>query len=86
MVSGPVIPLAPKTALTFAMALHELVTNAIKYGALSNSVGRIDIEWRTGGEADAQRLLMQWRERNGPPIEAPTRRGFGSRMIEAALA
>lgn len=67
------------------MALHELGTNAVKYGALSNDAGTIDIEWavRRGEEIT---LLLRWRESGGPPVKKPTRTGFGSRLIERSLA
>lgn len=83
-VGGPEIEIAPKTALAFAMALHELVTNAIKHGALSVPGGRVVVEWRA--DAAAERLHLEWRERGGPPVSQPPRRGFGSRMIEGGLA
>lgn len=63
------------------MALHELCTNAVKYGALSNEAGRISVGWSVG-----ERLQIRWAESGGPPVARPTRRGFGSRMIERALA
>jgi PAS domain S-box-containing protein len=78
MVEGPPVRLTPKAALALSMALHELCTNAAKYGALSSDCGQVEIVWtRAGGE-----LAMNWRERGGPPVSAPTRRGFGTRMIE----
>ena len=64
------------------MALHELATNAVKYGALSNSSGHVDIDWRV----DDQDFMLVWQEHGGPPVTVPTRTGFGSRMIERALA
>ena len=64
------------------MALHELSTNAAKYGALSNNAGKVLIRW---GVAD-DTFTFTWEETGGPPVDAPTRRGFGSRMIEQALA
>lgn len=80
--AGPDIPLAPKTAVSIAMAVHELATNAAKYGALSVPEGRVDVTW----DAVDDRLTLVWSEREGPPVVAPTRRGFGSRMIERGLA
>jgi two-component sensor histidine kinase len=85
-IAGPSIRLAPKTALAVAMALHELVTNALRHGALSNPGGRVNIHWRTPTEGDAQRMYVSWSEHNGPQVAGPVRRGFGSRMIESALA
>jgi PAS domain S-box-containing protein len=83
---GPMVLLAPKTALTFAMALHELATNAIKHGAFTNLEGRISIEWSIMDDGEQPRLCFHWEERGGPPVKTPARRGFGSRMIETALA
>jgi PAS domain S-box-containing protein len=81
-VNGPHMVIAPKTALALAMALHELVTNALKYGALSTEGGSVAISW----EQSEDRLLFCWQEKDGPPVAPPKRRGFGSRMIERALA
>jgi PAS domain S-box-containing protein len=81
-VEGEPIRLAPRAALALAMALHELGTNAAKYGALSVEGGRVSIAWTQAGD----RLRLEWRESAGPPVEAPSRRGFGSRLIERGLA
>jgi two-component sensor histidine kinase len=67
------------------MALHELATNAAKYGALSNAAGRVAVSARAGG-GDGGRLRINWSEEGGPPVGQPARRGFGTRMIEEALA
>jgi two-component sensor histidine kinase len=80
-VAGPELRLAPRSALTVAMALHELATNAAKYGALSNDKGQIHVDWSAGDSADQLRLT--WREVGGPPVAAPVRSGFGSRLIES---
>ena len=82
---GPHVRLEPKTAVTIAMALHELCTNATKYGALSNAEGRVSVTWRVEPDGEP-RLRLTWRESGGPPVSPPERRGFGSRMIERALA
>lgn len=66
-----------------AMTLHELYTNAVKYGALSEPAGGVDLEWTI---RPGDRLSLRWAERGGPPVVPPVRRGFGSRMIEQALA
>jgi PAS domain S-box-containing protein len=84
--SGPAIRLSPKTALSLSMALHELATNAVKYGALSTPDGRIRIAWDHCPEPDAARLDLVWTETGGPPVQPPTARGFGSRLIERGLA
>lgn len=81
-ISGPLVELSSKTALAMALTLHELATNAIKYGALTQESGQIAITWSVIDGAFA----FEWRESGGPPIQAPTRHGFGSRMIERALA
>jgi two-component sensor histidine kinase len=72
-------------ALALAMVLQELATNAVKYGALSNATGTIRMTWRVDG-TDPARLHFQWEESGGPPVQAPTRRGFGTRLIERSLA
>ncbi|MPY71403.1 MAG: PAS domain S-box protein [Alphaproteobacteria bacterium] len=82
---GPLVFLQPKQAGTIAMALHELCTNAMKYGALSNETGGIALEWSVSGAPDL-RLRLVWREYGSPAVSPPTRRGFGLRMIEQALA
>jgi len=82
-VSGTDIRLKPKLALSLGMAFHELAGNAAKYGALSNSAGRVSLAWQRRPE---DRLRLVWRERDGPRVHRPTRRGFGSRLIERGLA
>ncbi|TPM30852.1 PAS domain S-box protein [Mesorhizobium sp. B2-3-4] len=87
-ISGPALPINPKMALTLALAVNELATNALKYGALSTPGGRVTIEWalhpaqETSGAA---RLIWRWREQGGPPVTPPTRRGFGRFLIERVL-
>ncbi|UYY78960.1 sensor histidine kinase [Sphingomonas sp. R1] len=80
--SGADLRVSPKTALAMALAMHELSTNAVKYGAWSNESGRVAIAWRIAGE----QLLVEWREEGGPIVTPPARRGFGSRLIERGLA
>ncbi|MCJ2109179.1 PAS domain S-box protein [Methylobacterium sp. E-041] len=85
--SGPNVALSAKAALALALALHELATNAAKYGALSNEVGTVDLRWHVVHQGDAPRFCLTWSEQGGPPILAqPTRRGFGSRLIERSFA
>jgi two-component sensor histidine kinase len=83
---GPEVHLAPKTALAIAMALHELATNAGKYGSLSRPQGSVTLLWRIAEEPEGPKLRMVWTERGGPPVAPPTRRGFGTRLIERGLA
>lgn len=80
--SGSELFLQPKMALTMALAVNELATNSLKYGALSNDDGRVEIAWSTA----SGRLEWHWRERGGPPVSAPSRRGFGRFLIERVLA
>lgn len=84
--SGPRLRLAPRTAIAVAMALHELATNAVKYGALSVEGGHVELTWSIDDDVAGQRLRMRWQEFGGPPVEPPTRRGFGSRLIEDGLS
>ena len=84
---GPDIVVAPQTAVSIAMAVHELCTNAIKYGALSNDVGTVDVRWTTAiEETGLIDLAIEWSESGGPPVVQPTRRGFGTRLIERGLS
>jgi two-component sensor histidine kinase len=80
------VNLTSRVALAFAMALHELATNAVKYGALATDAGRVRIAWDILDGVGSDRLRFRWEESGGPPVVPPTRTGFGSRMIERALA
>lgn len=84
-VSGPSIQLMPRAVVSMSLALHELATNAAKYGALSVAGGRVSIEWTLEGH-EPSRLKVRWQEKGGPAVVAPSRRGFGSRLIENVLA
>jgi PAS domain S-box-containing protein len=81
-IEGPELRLNPRAAVSIALAVHELATNASKYGGLSNDGGRVDVEW----EIDGDRLSFTWREAGGPEVVVPSKRGFGTRMIERGLA
>jgi PAS domain S-box-containing protein len=83
---GPIVNLLPKTALAIAMAFHELATNALKYGALSNEGGRVRIRWDVISDAGQPRLRVVWTESGGPSVTPPSRTGFGTRLIERGLA
>lgn len=85
-VYGPDVTLGSKSGLAIALAVHELVTNAVKYGALSNEDGRIEISWWREQVGDDHRVGLIWTESGGPVVVAPKRKGFGSRMIDRALA
>ncbi|MBU1374507.1 MAG: GAF domain-containing protein [Alphaproteobacteria bacterium] len=85
--AGPPVDLGPRAALALALALHELITNATKYGALSNATGRAEVRWRLSpGGDDGEILTLEWRETGGPLVSPPTRSGFGTRLIQSALA
>ncbi len=84
-VGGPDVRLPPRTALALAMALQELATNAVKYGALSTEAGAVEIRWTVTDEPE-RRLHLTWAERGGPAVTPPKRRGFGTRLIERSLA
>lgn len=80
---GPSVPMTASQAVAMNLILNELCTNALKYGALSVEGGRVVIEWSIRPSATAQEtLFMEWREEEGPPVAPPTRRGFGSDLIE----
>ncbi len=72
--------------LALGIALHELATNAVKYGAFSNESGCILIGWTIEPTPEGDRIIVQWREKDGPPVTRPSRKGFGSRVIERGLA
>ena len=80
--TGPDLLLPPKVAVSLAMAIHELATNALKYGSLSTERGNVSVTWSANGN----RLQLEWKERGGPAVQEPVRRGFGSRMIERGLS
>jgi two-component sensor histidine kinase len=84
-VHGPAMLLHPRAAVALAMGLHELATNATKYGALRADAGRVEFTWEVIAPGPAS-LHLTWTERGGPPVVLPGRRSFGSNMIEGALA
>ncbi|URD34442.1 PAS domain S-box protein [Methylobacterium tardum] len=82
---GPDVALGPSAALSASLLLHELATNAAKYGSLSGEEGEVKVRWWIDGDAGEPGLVLRWREHGGPPVVAPTRRGFGSRLIRTGL-
>jgi PAS domain S-box-containing protein len=84
-VQGPDVELPPNKALLVAMVLHELGTNAVKYGALSTDQGQVELTWTKTSHLDREALELCWKEAGGPPVTRPTRKGFGSLMIERAM-
>ncbi len=83
--SGPDLKLPPAAAQSLALVIHELITNAIKYGALSVAEGRVSLDWRIDEEAGAQTLLIAWAEEGGPPVNPPERQGFGTSLIANSI-
>jgi len=79
---GPKVPLSPRLAVILSMILHEIATNAAKYGALSNETGTVTLDWEILEESDGRILRLIWTEAGGPYVTAPVQRGFGSRLIE----
>ncbi len=84
--TGADVLLEPDTAVAFGMVIHELTTNAAKYGALSNAQGRVDISWTMSMKDGKRRLVFNWRESGGPPVKPAGRKGFGTRLITDGLA
>ncbi|TCK30565.1 two-component sensor histidine kinase [Ancylobacter aquaticus] len=85
LIEGPDIGLSSRCSLGLSLALHELATNAAKYGALSNELGVVEITWSIDRSGSSPEFHFQWAERSGPPVSPPTRQGFGSRIIERFL-
>jgi two-component sensor histidine kinase len=83
VVEGPPVQLQSSQAVGMGLILHELTTNAVKYGALSTGEGKLTVQWSVDDEGG---LTLIWREENGPPVVSPTRRGFGSEVLERAAS
>ena len=79
---GPKVPLSPRLAVVLSMIVHEIATNAAKYGALSSDTGTVALDWEVLDDSDGRKLRMVWTEAGGPRVTAPVQRGFGSRLIE----
>jgi two-component sensor histidine kinase len=85
MLDGGPVHLPYELALTMGMAVHELTTNAAKYGALSIPTGSVEVNWAVR-EADGESILrVEWAERDGPAVQPPSRQGFGSVLLERVL-
>ncbi len=84
-IEGEPVTLTPDIATPFGLVLHELATNAAKYGALSTPQGRVTLSWKLNHGNNGRRLTVVWKERGGPPVEPPTRQGFGGVLIEKGL-
>jgi PAS domain S-box-containing protein len=86
VITGSNFRLPPKVTLTLGIAFHELATNAVKYGAFSNEAGSVSIRWAIEPTPDGERLVLHWQEKDGPSVTKPSRKGFGSQVIERGLA
>lgn len=86
VLDGPVVPIGPRAALSLSLMLHELATNAAKYGALSNANGQVTITWRIDGDGAEAPVTLRWSEAGGPLVVPPQRTGFGTRLIGRGLA
>lgn len=86
VIEGANIRIPPHMTLAFGIAFHELATNAVKYGALSNGTGSILVAWTVEPSPNGDRLVLNWQEKGGPPVTPPARKGFGSRVLENGLA
>lgn len=82
---GPAISLGPRAALSVSLIIHELSTNAIKYGALSKAGGQVNVRWSVANGENGRTLLLSWHEAGGPPAGQPQRKGFGSKLISMGL-
>lgn len=85
-ISGPPIRFGSEAAVTLHMAMHELATNAAKFGALSAPGGSVSVVWTVDRATDPETVEIVWREQGGPPVTPPTRRGFGSNLLQTGLA
>jgi len=85
--NGPRTPLPPRDVVAFALVIHELATNAVKFGALSGARGSVALDWSVAADnGDGRaRLSLLWRESGGPPVTEPTRKGFGSLLLERGI-
>jgi two-component sensor histidine kinase len=85
VVNGPAVSLEPKLALSLGMIIHELGTNAAKYGSLSVPNGSLDVSWAVEKRSETH-LVIDWTERDGPPAKSPEHRGFGLTLIEREVS
>ena len=86
VVSGENVRFPPKETLALGIALNELATNAVKYGAFSDDTGSVSIDWTVQPTPEGRRLILQWQEKDGPTVHMPSHKGFGSRVLEVGLA
>jgi two-component sensor histidine kinase len=85
-ISGVSVLLSPQHAQNFTLALHELATNSAKYGALSNTRGKVQVSWTIEPDQSGSVLRFRWKESGGPPVSPPTRQGFGSQLLKGIFS
>jgi two-component sensor histidine kinase len=85
VLDGPRVVLPSELAIPIGMAVHELTTNAAKHGALAEMGSSVEVRWKVSSESEQRALLWEWNEHDGPPVELPTREGFGSRLLNRVL-
>ena len=83
--NGPSVTLGPRAALSTSLLIHELITNACKYGSLTEANGTVEVNWYLESVGNGEELVLAWRELGGPPAVAPKQRGFGSRLLQMGL-
>lgn len=83
---GPPVELSPKAALALSLVFHELITNAVKYGALSSDEGQVRAEWRIVGNGSGNKVEFRWQESGGPEVTAPQSAGFGTTLVQRSIA
>src|SRR5262249_30259479 len=83
---GPAVALLERTAGGLALAIHELATNALKYGALSSETGSASLTWMVSDQDTRRQFTMEWNEVGGPPVSVPSAEGFGGMVIRQSLA
>ena len=86
VLDGPPVTVPGRAASSLCMAIHELATNAAKYGSLSTAEGAVSISWAIHDRPDGPWLSLTWQEQGGPSVEPPAQRGFGSELIEDGIA
>jgi two-component system CheB/CheR fusion protein len=85
-ISGISVLLSPQNAQNFALALHELATNSVKYGALSRPTGKVEVSWTIEPSRSGSVLRFAWQEAGGPPVEPPARQGFGTQLLKGVFS
>src|SRR5262245_60662142 len=85
-IDGPEVFLNPNAAQGFALIMHELATNAAKHGSLTVEDGTVSVHWSIDASAEEPTIIFRWRERGGPPVTPPKRKGFGTILLERAVA